>query len=541
MKSNFELCLLLLTLCRPSCPAATIYVTRQSSIPSPDGASWATAFPTVQQGIDAAQAGDEVWAAAGTYPENITLKSGVGLYGGFVGNEQSRDPRSPRVNVSLLDGQSKGTVIIIAANATSATVVDGFDIEHGSGPIANGLGAAGGIYVGTGGTPIISNNTISNCSARADRTIPSAGGGIFVDKGAMPLIAGNSISYNYAMFGGGIAAYGGLIRDNVFYYNGAVHSYLTYGAGGALDIVGGPTVVVHNIFEGNSCLSSGGGGGAINCGGDVVMDNAFVDNIGDYGGALQCTGNPTVVRNAFLDTTAGYAFFEVMFSGGVFSDNLIAVRGACAIDFGLTGPGNTNGAEPVITNNTIIHLGTGGDFATVCDYRHGETPVFSNNIITGWDKAGWMDTQGVPPVFTTNHNNIFGNSDNTLPFPGATQIGAAGNISLDPLFVDGAGGDYRLQAGSPCIDAGNDAYIASDARDYAGAPRIAGAHVDIGAYEYGSPAYTMLDAAEVLRIAAGISVSTPANVSRLDLVQETPGTTRLTVADATRIAQWLLN
>ncbi|HEY3267779.1 MAG TPA: choice-of-anchor Q domain-containing protein, partial [Armatimonadota bacterium] len=110
----------------------------------------------------------------------------------------------------------------------------------------------------------------------------------------------------------------------------------------------------------------------------------------------------------------------------------------------------------------------------------------------------------------------------------------------DPLFVDRAGGDFRLHAGSPCIDAGNDAYIASSDRDLANAPRIAGAHVDIGAYEYGSPAYTMLDAAEVLRIAAGISVSTPANVSRLDLVQETPGTTCLTVADATRIAQWLL-
>ncbi|HEY3267528.1 MAG TPA: right-handed parallel beta-helix repeat-containing protein [Armatimonadota bacterium] len=514
-----------------------LYVSHQVEPPSPDGRSWATAFPTVQAGIDAASAGDEVWAAAGTYPENITLKSGVGLYGGFVGNEQSRDPRSPRVKISLLDGQSKGTVIIIAANATSATVVDGFDIEHGSGPIANGFGAAGGIYVGTGGTPIISNNTISNCSARADRTIPSAGGGIYVDKGAMPLIAGNSISYNYAMFGGGIWAYGGLIRDNVFHYNGAVHFYLTYAAGGALDIVGSPTVVVHNIFEGNSCVSSGGGGGAINCGSGVVMDNTFVDNSGTYGGALQCTGYPTVVRNAFLDTTAGHSTYEVLFSGGVFSDNLIAVRGVCAINFGLMGPGNDNGTEPVITNNTIVHLGTGGLFATASEYYYGEKPIFANNIIVGWDKAGQMYPYDTMPVFTMDNNDCFGNGDNTLPYPGA-QTGA---ISLDPLFVDRAGSDYRLQAGSPCIDAGNDAYIASTDRDYAGAPRIAGAHVDIGAYEYGSPVYTMLDAAEVLRIAAGISVSTPANVSRLDLVQETPGTTSLTVADATRIAQWLLN
>jgi hypothetical protein len=34
-------------------------------------------------------------------------------------------------------------------------------------------------------------------------------------------------------------------------------------------------------------------------------------------------------------------------------------------------------------------------------------------------------------------------------FPGA------GNIDLDPLFLDAAGGDYRLLPGSPCVDAGD--------------------------------------------------------------------------------------
>ncbi|HEY3266718.1 MAG TPA: right-handed parallel beta-helix repeat-containing protein [Armatimonadota bacterium] len=520
--------------------SSVLYVSHQVEPPSPDGLSWATAFPTVQQGIDAAQAGDEVWVAAGTYPENITLKSGVGLYGGFVGNEESRDPRDPSVNISLLDGQSKGTVIIIAADATSATVVDGFDIEHGYGLIATSDGRGGGIYV-KGGTPIISNNVITNCSAQSSRTSASLGGGIYVDDGK-PLIAGNRISYCYATTGGGVGNWGGgLIRDNVFSHNGAIGSDPGSGEGGAIEAWGLlATVMVHNIFEGNS--SYGGYGGAINCANGVVMDNLFIDNPAFEGASLYSAWVGTIVRNTFLDDTGPDSYYEVLFGGGVFKDNVIAVSGvSVGLDLGRTWNGSAGGAEPVISNNTIVQLGSGEPVAVTFSFHSGEKPVFSNNIITGWANAGWMNTLSTGAVMTTDHNDIFGNGDNTLPFPGATQIGAAGNISLAPLFVDGAGGDYRLQAGSPCIDAGNDAYIASDARDLANAPRIAGAHVDIGAYENGSPAYTMLDAAEVLRIAAGISVSTPANVSRLDLVQETPGTTALTVADATRIAQWLLN
>jgi hypothetical protein len=69
--------------------------------------------------------------------------------------------------------------------------------------------------------------------------------------------------------------------------------------------------------------------------------------------------------------------------------------------------------------------------------------------------------------------------------------GATGNITenncihSDPLFVNAAGGNYRLQAGSPCIDRGNNSYVpAGVTTDLDGNPRIQNGTVDLGAYEY---------------------------------------------------------
>ena len=70
----------------------------------------------------------------------------------------------------------------------------------------------------------------------------------------------------------------------------------------------------------------------------------------------------------------------------------------------------------------------------------------------------------------------------TTPLPGS----GTGNFTNEPLFVNLPGGDPRLQMGSPCINAGNNAY-AVGTTDLDGDPRIVGGTVDVGAYEFYGP------------------------------------------------------
>jgi hypothetical protein len=80
-----------------------------------------------------------------------------------------------------------------------------------------------------------------------------------------------------------------------------------------------------------------------------------------------------------------------------------------------------------------------------------------------------------------------------LDIPGLQGAGqCTACITGDPLFVDPSGGDFHLQADSPGVDAGAASEIAATYQalygesidvDFERAPRLAGASVDLGAYE----------------------------------------------------------
>ena len=229
-----------LALCCCGACAGVVFVNSARPDDTGDGLTWQAAKKTVQAGLNAAASGDEVWVAAGTYVERITLKDGVALCGGFAGGETTRDERQWLVNETILDGGDieEGTVVTAPSGATASTVLDGFTIRNGTSGIAcynsttsitnntisgNGRGITcysssptitkntitgnldNGIYCQTRSSPTISANTISanadgiDCQllsspAIVNNTISGNGRGIYCHLSSSPAITNNTIS-----------------------------------------------------------------------------------------------------------------------------------------------------------------------------------------------------------------------------------------------------------------------------------------------------------------------------------------------------------
>jgi predicted outer membrane repeat protein len=112
-----------------------------------DGSSWDKAFPTVKEALFRAVIGSdtEIWVAKGSYyptdddnrKESFFLKSGVHLFGGFAGNEKSKEERDWEKNETILSGaigEDKDDIFTnslhVVWGADDATL-DGFIVEKG--------------------------------------------------------------------------------------------------------------------------------------------------------------------------------------------------------------------------------------------------------------------------------------------------------------------------------------------------------------------------------------------------------------------------
>lgn len=241
----------------------------------------------------------------------------------------------------------------------------------------------------------------------------------------------------------------------------------------------GSTTLIDCTFRANRAMSEGGG---MHNQGDVTLHGCtFRGNTAMFGGGMfsqesapklvNCTysGNEAMIEGAGIYDDSGNP--ELV--NCVFCANTTNGKGGGMLSAGTT--------SPFLINCTF--------YANSADFGGGA--VWASSYATLVNCIVWDDS-------STGEGQVFGDDVAVMysDIQGSEWAGAH-NIHLDPLFVDPDGLDdvlgteddnLRLQSGSPCIDAGRNAWIPAGINtDLDRKPRISNGLVDLGAYEFNGP------------------------------------------------------
>ncbi|MCU1384652.1 MAG: exported protein of unknown function [Acidobacteria bacterium] len=297
--------------------AATIYVNaRAKGSAAQDGASWKTAFASLETALETAArstGADEIWVAEGTYvPTKIYAPNGivggasglqtahlktfnlpdrVAIYGGFSGEEQSRAHRSSHSHRTVLSGGGVSWHVVTAGNDVAQTGVrgtlDGLTIRDGNAqgpagdllfaPFRYGHNLGGGLYAAFDSMIDINDVDFRDNAAGGD------GGGLFSINSALN-VTDSHFSHNVAVLRAG-----------------ALEVFNTYETKAHL------ARIARSVFEDNSAQVFGG---AIVGEGTFPHENSsleidestFERNTAAEGGAIVFDSQTTTVRNSRFES-----------------------------------------------------------------------------------------------------------------------------------------------------------------------------------------------------------------------------------------------
>jgi len=218
----------------------------------------------------------------------------------------------------------------------------------------------------------------------------------------------------------------------------------------------------------------------------MVRCCVFEDNEALRGGGLYADGNAVILNCIFRHNVAnGAGVGANSFGGGI-----LVMGGNPRIENGLFAWNqSTNGGAVAVAQGraAFYHCTFAANAALVAPgvyaYNSGSAG-FINSIF--WDEGG--DGGGIFPARTNGVSGaglldiLFCDVRGGVAVP-AEYLGVVTNVmDADPLFADVTGGVFRVQAKSPCVDAGM-AVGMQMATDLVGQSRLAGRHPDMGAYE----------------------------------------------------------
>jgi cytochrome c peroxidase len=287
---------------------------------------------------------------------------------------------------------------------------------------------------GTRGTQLIGFRIVNGGNQNAEA------GGVLITDSSDVLIDACYIGGNTAMNGAGVHVRNSskvTFRDATLDGNSATQD------GGGLYVNGGMANLALSWVRNNTAGNKGGGVHSMNSA-KLLVDNSALDHnlAGQFGGGLFLNGGTADFRNVrVMENTAGQQ------GGGVHAENSVVMK--------------LRGVK--VTNNTVTQAsGAGGmwldggmlDFGSVTIADNSGLEVFFMNSNAAWihNSIIWGGGQGAAMGTNVSH-----------ALPGVVEysivdwngFAATGFLTSDPMFLDGAGGQHGLRAGSPGLDSGD--------------------------------------------------------------------------------------